>query len=90
MLLIFNPFQSRIPPRVGLPVPPHGPNPGRGHACFAAAGTDIDGWRVTFEKAGVPVEAEFAWPNGARSLYVRDPAGNSIEFAEPFLWDPSA
>ena len=26
------------------------------------------------------------WPNGARSIYVRDPAGNSLEFAEPALW----
>ena len=26
------------------------------------------------------------WPNGARSLYFRDPAGNSVEIAEPRLW----
>ena len=30
--------------------------------------------------------ADFQWPNGARSIYFRDPAGNSIEIAEPRLW----
>ena len=40
-----------------------------------------------FGAAGLAVEAEFDWPNGARSLYLRDPAGNSVEFAEPRLWD---
>lgn len=90
MLLIFNPFQSRIPTRSGPPVPPHGPSPGQGHACFAAVGAEINGWRETFEGAGVPIEANFLWPNGARSLYVRDPARNSVEFAEPSLWDPSS
>ena len=34
----------------------------------------------------IPLDAEFDWPNGARSLYVRDPSGNSVEFAEGHLW----
>ena len=37
--------------------------------------------------ADVAIEADFRWPgSNARSIYVRDPAGNSIEFAEPRLW----
>lgn len=32
------------------------------------------------------IEADFFWPNGARSIYFRDPSGNSIEFAEPSIW----
>ena len=32
------------------------------------------------------IEADFRWPNGARSIYVRDPAGNSIELADPAIW----
>jgi catechol 2,3-dioxygenase-like lactoylglutathione lyase family enzyme len=36
--------------------------------------------------AGVPIEAEIDWKQGGRSLYFRDPAGNSIEFAPLTLW----
>jgi catechol 2,3-dioxygenase-like lactoylglutathione lyase family enzyme len=36
--------------------------------------------------AGVAIEADFRWPNGARSIYVRDPAGTSVELAERPLW----
>lgn len=68
-----------------LPVPPHGAE-GAGHICFAASGKDLDRWRMKFEKTGIAIEADFNWPNGARSIYVRDPAGNSVEFAEPKLW----
>jgi hypothetical protein len=35
---------------------------------------------------GVEVEREIGWPDGSRSLYVRDPAGNSVELAPPSLW----
>ena len=54
--------------------------------CFSATNDEIDEFRTRFENAGIEIERDFKWPNGARSLYVRDPAGNSIEFAEPSLW----
>ncbi|WP_299812925.1 VOC family protein [uncultured Jannaschia sp.] len=69
-----------------LPVPPHGAQ-GQGHICFTADGAMLDAWRERLEDAGFGIEADFAWPNGARSVYVRDPAGNSVEFAEPRLWE---
>ncbi|MER2510389.1 MAG: glyoxalase/bleomycin resistance/extradiol dioxygenase family protein, partial [Amaricoccus sp.] len=59
---------------------------GPGHVCFAATPAELDAWRRRIEAAGLAVEADFRWPNGARSLYLRDPAGNSVEFAEPRLW----
>ena len=54
---------------------------------FSSSREEIAAWRARLVAAGVEVEAEFDWPNGARSLYVRDPGGNSVEFAEPRLWD---
>lgn len=68
-----------------LPVPTHGAD-GPGHICLAAGMQALDAIRARLEAAGVGIEADFTWPNGARSVYVRDPAGNSVEFAEPRLW----
>ena len=84
MLLVFNPAESERPTTT-LPVPPHGAR-GPGHVAFAATADALDRWRARLEAAGVAIEADFPWPDGARSLYVRDPAGNSVEFAEPRLW----
>ncbi len=86
MLLIFNPSETQRPPAApALPVPAHGAR-GPGHVAFVAAAAELERWRERLEAAGIAVEADFRWPNGARSIYVRDPAGNSVEFAEPALW----
>lgn len=86
VLLIFNPDETCKPPaNPALPVPPHGAR-GPGHFCFAVEGPALDLWRARLETAGVEIEADFRWPGGARSIYVRDPAGNSVEMAEPRLW----
>jgi len=85
-LLVFNPVETEIPPGDGaLPVPSHGAR-GPGHVCFALEEPEITAMRERLQAAGVAIEEDFRWPNGARSLYVRDPAGNSVEFAEPVLW----
>jgi catechol 2,3-dioxygenase-like lactoylglutathione lyase family enzyme len=87
MLLIFNPAETRRPPAdPAMPVPPHAAT-GPGHLAFAADAAALDRWHARLTEAGVAIEADFLWPNGARSIYVRDPAGNSVEFAEPRLWD---
>ena len=87
VLLVFDPKATEVPStNPVLPVPTHGAR-GPGHVCFAASRAEIALWRERLAAAGVAAEAEFDWPNGARSLYVRDPAGNSVEFAEPRLWD---
>jgi non-canonical purine NTP pyrophosphatase (RdgB/HAM1 family) len=86
MLLVFNPQATAVPPgKDPLPVPPHGAH-GAGHACFRAGASEIAMWRERLTVAGVAIESEFEWPRGGRSIYVRDPAGNSIEFAEPRIW----
>lgn len=88
ILLIFDPAATAegAPPDSPLPVPGHGAA-GPGHYCFSVSRDQMEGWRAHLEKEGVAIEADFLWPNGARSIYVRDPAGNSVEFAEPALWE---
>jgi catechol 2,3-dioxygenase-like lactoylglutathione lyase family enzyme len=86
MLLIFNPVATRLPPGAGAPpVPTHGME-GEGHVCFRASAAEISAWRGRLAARGVAIERDFAWPGGGRSLYFRDPAGNSLEFAEPVIW----
>ncbi|WFU02215.1 VOC family protein [Rhizobium sp. CB3171] len=86
VLLIFNSHETVKPPESNsLPVPPHGTK-GHGHACFRVSGNDIEAMAQKLKAAGVAIEADFNWPNGGRSIYFRDPAGNSLECAEPRIW----
>ena len=81
MLLLFDPRAARR----GRGVPAHGAE-GAGHACFAVAEAELDGWRARLEAMGVMVEHEQEWPSGGRSFYFRAPAGNSLELATPRIW----
>jgi catechol 2,3-dioxygenase-like lactoylglutathione lyase family enzyme len=81
MLLLFEPNAAST----GRNVPAHGAR-GPGHACFAVAERDLDGWRARLESGGVAIEQEMGWPRGGRSFYFRDPAGNSLELATPRIW----
>lgn len=87
VLLIFNPDVTAKPPApdAKIPVPPHGAF-GEGHVCFRASAIGIDAWRAHLEAKGIAIEADFEWPDGGRSIYFRDPAGNCLEFAEPRIW----
>ncbi|MEM1300842.1 MAG: VOC family protein [Pseudomonadota bacterium] len=86
VLLIFNPEATTQPPRdPRMPVPPHGAH-GEGHVCFAGSAEEIEEWAGRLSTNGVEIEADFEWPQGGRSIYFRDPAGNSIEIAEPRIW----
>ena len=87
ILLLFRAEETRKPTgSAALPVPPHGAD-GPGHVCFSARAEALEAWVARLTAANVAIEADFRWPNGARSVYVRDPAGNSVEFAEPKLWE---
>jgi catechol 2,3-dioxygenase-like lactoylglutathione lyase family enzyme len=87
MLLLFNPdHTSTVQLEVGgAPVPLHG-GLGAGHLAFRATPEEIAAWRSHLQENGVAIESEVDWPGGGRSLYFRDPAGNSLEFATPALW----
>ena len=86
MVLVFNPNETiKQPFEGGLPIPPHG-STGPVHICFSAPKGAIETWTAHLQENNIAIETEFTWPNGARSVYFRDPAGNSLEFAEPKLW----
>lgn len=86
VLLLFNADATRLPPgNPAMPVPPHGAV-GEGHVCFRATADELDVWQALFDDKGIEIEADFRWPSGGRSIYVRDPSGNSVEFAEAKIW----
>jgi catechol 2,3-dioxygenase-like lactoylglutathione lyase family enzyme len=87
MVLLFNPEATADPASAsgGPPVPSHGAH-GPGHLAFRLPERDIEEWRTHLMAKEVPIEAEVRWPRGGYSLYVRDPAGNSIELATAALW----
>jgi catechol 2,3-dioxygenase-like lactoylglutathione lyase family enzyme len=87
VLLIFNPDKTESETVLigSTPVPRHGAR-GPGHMAFAIPEAEFDAWRGRLAAAHVPVEVEITWPGGGRSLYLRDPAGNSVELATPRLW----
>jgi catechol 2,3-dioxygenase-like lactoylglutathione lyase family enzyme len=82
VLLIFDPALSAESDRS---VPSHGMQ-GEGHIAFASTDEEIDAWKIHFEQTGIEIEQIKNWDEGGRSLYVRDPAGNSVEFAPGTLW----
>jgi len=87
VVLLFNAAETVQPPAPDSPlqVPPHGAK-GQGHLCFRADGGEIGRWREHLQAQGVTIEAEVEWPSGGRSIYFRDPSGNSLEFAEARIW----
>lgn len=87
VLLIFNPAETTKPPApdAALPVPPHGTQ-GAGHACFRVSKDNVEAMAAKLSGAGIAIEADFHWPNGGRSIYFRDTAGNSLECAEAIIW----
>ena len=87
ILLLFNPQHTDREPVVvnGGAIPLHGAR-GAGHMAFRLAKSELEALRQHFRAAGVAVESEVSWPNGAHSIYFRDPAGNSLEVATPDMW----
>lgn len=83
-LLIFDPAKSV---EAGRDVPSHGAT-GAGHIAFLADEAELPAWRERLATAEIEIEQEVQWDkgNGGTSIYVRDPAGNSVELAPRSLW----
>lgn len=82
MLLLFDPGASGAPGEV----PTHGAE-GPGHVAFDVPdGSALEAWRAHLGEVGIEIEHEQTWPSGGRSLYFRDPSGNSIELITRGTW----
>jgi catechol 2,3-dioxygenase-like lactoylglutathione lyase family enzyme len=81
MLLIFNPSKTIKETEVA----PHGSS-GPGHVAFAVPDSELDTWATRLSECGIGIEKLLCWPKGGRSIYFRDPAGNSLELASPKIW----
>jgi catechol 2,3-dioxygenase-like lactoylglutathione lyase family enzyme len=66
-------------------LPPHGTT-GPGHFALGIEAGALDAWRKLLPSHGVAIEQEVEWPRGGKSLYFRDPAGNSVELVTPGVW----
>jgi catechol 2,3-dioxygenase-like lactoylglutathione lyase family enzyme len=71
----------------GRPVPSHG-SEGPGHVAFSVGEGELEACAEELRARSVEIEREVKWPRGGRSIYVRDPAGNSVELVEGDLWPP--
>lgn len=85
VFLVFDPARASAPGRL---VPSHGAT-GPGHVAFAVEADSLETFAAELRRRGVEIEREITWDEGGRSLYVRDPAGNSVELVEGEAWPPS-
>lgn len=69
----------------GEHLPAHGAT-GPGHFALGIVNEALESWRDHLDKHGIAIEHELTWPRGGRSLYFRDPAGNSVELVTPGIW----
>lgn len=82
MLLLFRAEETEKP--FGA-IPSHGTR-GAGHVCFAVDPATLEAWKAKLIAAGVGIESEYQWGDRGRSIYFRDPSGNSLELSHPGIW----
>jgi catechol 2,3-dioxygenase-like lactoylglutathione lyase family enzyme len=80
VLLVFDPNRTA---QAGRFVPEHGAT-GHGHVAFKV--DELDARSHELVEHHVEIEREITWPLGGRSVYFRDPAGNSVEYVEGQIW----
>ena len=69
----------------GDQLPPHGVA-GPGHFALGIDAASFDAWRNLLQGHGVSIEKQVEWLRGGKSIYFRDPAGNSVELVTPGVW----
>jgi catechol 2,3-dioxygenase-like lactoylglutathione lyase family enzyme len=82
MLLMFDARAARESGEV----PPHGAD-GAGHVALdVPTGEALEKWKEHLALVAVEIEHEHLWPSGGRSVYFRDPSGNSLELITRGSW----
>jgi catechol 2,3-dioxygenase-like lactoylglutathione lyase family enzyme len=81
VLLVFNPEATLK----GDSLPAHGAR-GPGHFALGIRAEDLPAWKERLAAHRIAIEKEVQWPRGGKSIYFRDPAGNSVELLTPGLW----
>ena len=81
VLLVFNP-QSTLE---GGALPAHGAI-GPGHFALGVPMESHGPWKQWLTLQGIAIEHEMTWPGGGRSIYFRDPDGNSVELVTRGVW----
>jgi catechol 2,3-dioxygenase-like lactoylglutathione lyase family enzyme len=66
-------------------IPPHDGN-GPVHLAFAVGSEMLESCVRRLQEHGVEIESRVHWERGGQSVYVRDPAGHSVELATPGTW----
>ena len=90
VLIIFNPAESRLP---GRDIPSHGyaldgkNGMACGHIALSMARGERAAWLARLAEHGVAIEHEQVWEPGGTSIYIRDPAGNSVELVDGEVWE---
>jgi catechol 2,3-dioxygenase-like lactoylglutathione lyase family enzyme len=82
VFLIFDPDRASAPGRM---LPTHGAQ-GPGHVAFSVAPGSLEAFVSLFRERAVEIEVDQTWEWGGRSIYVRDPAGNSVELVDGTAW----
>jgi catechol 2,3-dioxygenase-like lactoylglutathione lyase family enzyme len=83
VLLLFDPALSSPP---GRSVPSHGTS-GSGHVAFRVRDGELQSWMEHLAACELEIERFVEWGGGLASVYVRDPAGNSVEFVDGEIWE---
>ena len=85
VLLFFDPTISDKP---GRDVPSHGAR-GPGHIALRIEDGEYEAWIKKLSEFGVAIEQEIEWSDRndpGRSIYMRDPSGNSVELITADIW----
>ena len=86
VLLVFRRGMTREDSETPGGVVPGHHSEGPAHFAFAIDAEAYDSWKAHLQASAIPIRSEVTWPQGGRSIYFDDPAGNVVELATPGLW----